>query len=345
MFFNQPLMAFEVPKHDGKLGKLISFLKVNSPAVGVMAFKKMEQGDYYLVRVTELTGNDQKGMTLSFPGKVTDAYEVNGQEQKSGDANFSNGKLNFDISHYTIRSFAVKLDASGVSSSKPDQVPVNLTFNQDAFSFDNNRSDGNFTRGMSFPAELIPKEIISEDIHFKMGNTADEEKNVIDCDGQNIALPAGNFNKLYLLASGSTDSKGDFTVDNDTTTLQVQAGVGFVGQFYNRIFACGPVNANSAPDVVSIKAGFTKRDNIAWFASHRHVSYPSRNDPYQYVYIYKYQIDVPKGARNLILPKNRNIKVFAITLASNKNDNVKVLQPLYDYFDGKKDISIRNSKE
>lgn len=338
MFFNQPLLAFETQKHNGKLGKSISFVKISSPAVDVMAFKKMEQGDHYLLRVNELTGNDQKGLTVSFPGKIIDAYEVNGQEQRIGNADFSNGKLNLDITHYTIRSFAVKLESAPVTASIPNQVALDLPFNQDAFSFDNNRSDGNFNRGMSFPAELISKEVISEDIHFKIGNTADEEKNVIDCGGQIITLPAGNFNKLYILASGSNDSKGDFIIDKDTTSLQIQSGIGFIGQFYDRVFVGGNYNAGV---VESIKGPFLKKDNIAWFASHRHISYPSKNDAYQYCYIYKYEINIPRGAKNLTLPQNRNIKVFAITLASNNNDNVKTLQPLSDNFDGASAVPLR----
>jgi alpha-mannosidase len=338
MFFNQPLLAFEAPKHSGKLGKSFSFLKTSSPAVGVMAIKKMEQGYYYLVRVNELNGTDQKGVTVSFPGKITSAYEVNGQEQKLGDANISNGKLNFDLGHYTIRSFAVKLEPASSASSKPVQVAVNIPFNQDAFSFDNNRSDGNFNRGMSFPAELIPSEVVSEDIHFKIGSTADEDKNVIDCGGQTIELPSGNYNKLYILASGLNDNKGDFIVDKDTTSIQVQSGTGFVGQFYNRVFSGTELNV---ANVVNIRGPFTKRDNIAWFTSHRHVSYPSRNDAYQYGYIYKYEISIPAGAKKLTLPTNRNIKVFAVTLALNKNDKVKELQPLYDSFEDSSPVAIR----
>ncbi|MDP4291993.1 MAG: glycoside hydrolase family 38 C-terminal domain-containing protein, partial [Bacteroidota bacterium] len=43
-FLNQPLLAFESPKHEGKWGKETSMLSINNPQVGLMAFKKMEQG-------------------------------------------------------------------------------------------------------------------------------------------------------------------------------------------------------------------------------------------------------------------------------------------------------------
>ena len=52
------------------------------------------------------------GVSLTFPGKIVDAYEVNGQEKKIGTADFTNGILNFDMTGFLIRSFAVKFDRS-----------------------------------------------------------------------------------------------------------------------------------------------------------------------------------------------------------------------------------------
>lgn len=338
LFFNQPLVAFEVPRHAGTLGKSSSFLKTSSPAVGVMAFKKMEEGGYYLVRVTELTGNDQKDMNISFLGKVVDAYEVNGQEQRVGDASFANGKLNFDLSHYTIKSFAVKLEAPARPMAKPEQATVALTYNQDAFSFDNNRADGRYERGSSFPAELVPAEIVSESIRFKIGPTEDEQNNVISCQAQEIALPQGNYNKLYILASASGSAEGNIEIDGQAYPIKVQGGNGFVGQFYNRRLT------QDQRTVTAIEDPFTKRDNIAWFASHRHIAYPSLNEAYQYCYIYKYAINIPAGAKKITLPDNQKIIVFSMTVANDKSDDGKVLQPLYDYFDGAKHLELREDK-
>jgi alpha-mannosidase len=337
MFFNKPLLAVESPAHEGKLGKEVSLVKINSPEVGLMAFKKMEQGDYYILRVNELFGQDAKGIQLSFPGKISDAYEVNGQEQKIGAADFSDGKLNFDITHYTIRSFAVKLQSPSSPLTKPSVTELDLPYNQDIMSFDDNRSDidAGLGRGYGIPAELVPNEVISEDIRFKMGKTADREKNVVACKGQKINLPEGNNNKLYILASASNDSPCQFIIDGKEYKLNIQSGTGYVGQFYNRVFA---------PDketVTSIESPFTKRDNIAWFASHCHVAYPTRNDAYKYCYMFKYEITIPKGAKSLTLPSNQNIRIFAISVANNDNDDLNVLQPLYDDFKDNKPSKLR----
>ena len=106
-FFNQPLMAFEASKHKGNIGKTFSLMSVNSPSVGVMAIKKMEDSGYYLVRIKEVKGKDHKIASLNFASEIEDAYEVNGQEKKIGDARFSQRNLTFDLGHYTIKSFAV----------------------------------------------------------------------------------------------------------------------------------------------------------------------------------------------------------------------------------------------
>jgi alpha-mannosidase len=156
------------------------------------------------------------------------------------------------------------------------------------------------------------------------------------CRGQKIDLPGGNYNKLYLLASASDDLQAIFNLDdNKPVTLSIQAGTGYIGQFYNRTFAL------DKETVTSIASPFTKRDNIAWFASHRHIAYPSKNDAYQYCYICKYEIDLPAGTKSITFPENQNIRIFAATVAESVNDAVKLLQPLYDDFKDNKPFSLR----
>ncbi len=335
-FFNQPLMAFEVSKHQG-INKEVSFLSVSTPQTGVMAFKKAEQGDTYIVRVNELEGKDLKGAEISFAGKIADAWEVNGQEQKIGPADFSGNKLKFGLTHYTIRSFAVKLVPAS-SLSKAEQQPVSLPYNKDVMSFDQNRDDGDFAWHNSIPAELVPDVITSEGIQFKMGSRDDRAENAVACKGQKIDLPEG-YTKLYILAAANNDTEGDFMVGGQVFPLKVQGWTGYVGQFYNREFAKDGVT------VTAIDSPFSKQDNIAWFASHRHQAYPSKNLAYDYSYLYKYEIDLPSGTDNsIVLPDNDRIKVLAITVAKGAADDVKPLQPLYDDFKDSPEVALRQGK-
>lgn len=322
-FFNQAMLAFEVSKHEGKYGKEISLLTNSNPAIGVMAVKKAEDGDYYIVRVTELMGKDQQKASLKFIGNIEDAYEVNGQEQKIGTINFLKNMLDFDLSHYTIRSFAIKLSPSKVETEAIQQQTVSLPYNQDVFSYDNNRDDGDF---YSIPAELVPDEISSEDIHFKMGSRTDEANNAVACKGQEIELPAEEYTHLYILAATAKDTQGDFIINDKSYPLNIQKWTGFVGQYYNREFALDGVT------VTAVDKPYSKQDNIAWFASHIHQAYPSMNKAYQYSYLYKYEIRLPAGAKMVKLPNNDQIKILAMTVAKNHGEGAKPLQPLYDDF-------------
>jgi alpha-mannosidase len=334
-FFNQPLMAFEAPKHKGSLGKKVSFLGINTPQVGLLAFKKMEQGDYYIIRVNELMGVDSGDVKITLPGKIIDAYEVNGQEQKIGPATFSENTLRTDLTHYSLKTFAVKLKPYDASPGSISQMSIALPFNQDVMSNDKNRIDGSFkidTSGSwppainSMPAEFIPDEIVTEGIVFKMGSLSDEENNAVYCDGQTIDIPSGDYTKLYILTSAEKDTEGVFKIDDSALSLSIQAWDGYIGQFYNRELS------QDMTAVTAIKAPYVKEDSIAWFASHTHWGYPSKNQPYNYCYLYKYEIDLPKGAKKFILPKNNNIKIFSVTVANPVVDTVQPLVPLYDTF-------------
>jgi alpha-mannosidase len=335
-FLNEPLVAFETSKHEGYLGKEISLVKAGSSQLGILAFKKMEEGDYYIVRVNELNGLDAKGVSLTFPARIADAYEVNGQEKKIGTVDFKNNSLNFDITHYTIRSFAIRFQPPTNKLSVPFQVALQLPYNADVITFDDNRWDCNNERGgLSYPAELIPPEIVSEDIRFKMGNTADQQNNAVIANGQVINLPAGDYTKLYLLASADGDTRGDFIVDGLTLSLQIQDWKGYIGQFYNR-------NLNMDDhSLKNIDKPFLKNNNIAWFASHFHKSYPTANIAYQYCYLYKYEINLPAGAKSIKLPVNRRIRILAATLAKNSPEDIDLSLPLFDDFKDSKAVQIR----
>lgn len=331
-FVNKPLVTFETTKHEGTLGKEHAFLNLSSSNVRLMAYKKAEQGDYYIIRVNELCGRNQQGIVLKLSSEIEDAYEVNGQEQKTGAVDFKSGTLNFDISHFAIRSFAVKLKTA---SSVIEQTPIELPYNVDMMTFDRNRADNENARGLSYPAELIPAELISEDIRFKMGDTQDESLNTLACKGQTIYIPSSKYNKIYVLAAATVDSKGIFMLNDKPEEMTVRAWTGFVGQHYNRVFDV------DGETVLDMKEPFVNQDNIAWFASHRHKGYPSANESYQYSYIYKYELNLPDNTTSVTLPNNSKIRIFAITVARQTGDDLQFSNSLYDDFKDNKTFKLR----
>lgn len=332
-YLNEPLLAFESSKHEGICGKSFSMVGLDNPHVGLMALKKMEENDYFLVRVNELAGKDQKHVALTFPSKIADAYEVNGQEKRIGTARVNANSIDFDLSHYTIRSFAVKLEQTATDDLA--QQEVKLAYDTDVMSYDTNRDDGRFSNGQSIPAELVPDTIASEGVRFIVRNKDDEKDNAVSCAGQTIQLPEGSYTKLYLLAAADHDKEAAFAVGDSRTALHIQSWTGRIGEFYNRILS---KDKNS---VVAMELPFAKTANIAWFASHVHDAYPSHNEAYQYCYLYKYEISIPQGAKTITLPDDKDIKIVALTVGKPNSENVTPLQPLYDTFKGNPTFTLR----
>jgi alpha-mannosidase len=339
---NQPLVAFEVSPHDGKLGKAFSLLSVSTPAVDVRALKKAEHCDYIIVRLQELFGQEAKNVSVSLAGTITDAYEVDGQERRIGNARVENGKLVCDMTKYSPRSFAVKMEKANVRLAPPASEIIALDYNVDVMSLDSNYRNGAIEETYTMPADMLPGEIVSEGIAFKIGSGADDRENAVVCNGQTIVLPKGRYNRLYVLAAATRDTGGVFRFGDKEVRLTVQPWTGFVGQYDNRIWdrQFTKMEFKCDAQVIGIKTGYIKRDSIAWFCTHRHQQ-TNGNESYQFSYIFKYAMDVPEGAANVTLPDNNSIKIFAMTLSNNENDATKTATPLYDDFTGRKPVSLR----
>jgi alpha-mannosidase len=194
---------------------------------------------------------------------------------------------------------------------------------------------------------MLPGEIDLNGIHFSLAPNG--QKNAVIARGQSIPLPAGNFNRVYILAAATAgDQNGTFQVDGKVEELKIQDWSGFLGQWDNRLWntrrepapptdATGP---SSGPEAKmhsvtefsgQITPGFIKRTEVAWFSSHRHDA-AGNNEPYSYSYLFAYPIEVPAGAKSLTLPRNEKIRILAITMA-NEPEHVQPAHPLYDNLD------------
>lgn len=323
--FNQPLVAFQAPSHAGELGKSLSFLEVNTNKAFVKAVKYAEDSEEIVIRVVESDGKPQENVAVSFIAPVREAREVNGAEEPVGPADMEDGKLVFDLKPYQPRTFAVKIGYPGTGYAAPSSTPIDLPFNIDVVSTDYNRLDGAFDdSGISLSAELLPERLNCEGVHFKFGAGKPGVNNAVVCEGQTIALPRGQYNKLYILAAASDDTEGTFKVDDMSYNIPVQCFNGFIGQWESRI-----VNGTRVNDIFQLSPAFIKRDKLAWVGTHTHGA-DDTDQLYEFSYIYRYTIDLPNKARSLILPDNPSIKVFAVTAGLNWNDDTKSVKKLYD---------------
>jgi alpha-mannosidase len=338
----QPLLVFRTAPHDGKLGRSFSLLHVNSDDVAVRAVKLAEQGDRIVVRLQELNGTGAKSVELKAANGVTEVVELNGVETELGKVKSDAGALALDFSGYQLRTLGLKLTAPA-KLSPPVSKPVKLPYNLDIFSFNDAKYDGGCDDdGATIPAEMINDTVVSEGIRFQIGPTANGQENAVLCAGQTIALPAGKFNAIYLLAMAvQGDTEGIFTVDGRPTRLSVEDWSGVIGQWDKRVFQ-GEVaeltySVNNPLDHIS--AGFIKRAPLAWFCSHRHQQDGS-DQVYTYSYLFKYRLEAPAGAKTLTLPDNSKIRVVAVSLVQDGNDSTVATLPLYDDFTGRKAIQL-----
>jgi alpha-mannosidase len=361
---NDPLLAFESTKHPGALGRSFSFLHVNNNDIRVMAVKKAEKSDEVIVRMVEMRGKPEPNVRVSFAAPVTAAREVNGQEMPRGEATVTERELATSLGPYEIRSFAVKLAATSTKLAVPTSQPVALKYDLATASEDGAKSASGFdTAGQNLPAEMLPTELNYGGVRFQLGPAWTGNPNAVVARGQTISLPAGKFNRLYLLAaSAEGDQKGSFRVGDHTVDLTIQDWAGYAGQWDNRTWnekrVEVPVPPEPAPgdhsaegerarrfrayvqlhgpivrtemEYTGLEPGFIKPAPVAWFASHRH-SAQGANEPYSYCYLYAYSLDLPAEATTLTLPDNDKIRILAITVAEQAGQ-VRPAQSLYDEF-------------
>jgi alpha-mannosidase len=324
---NDPLLAFESSSHAGLMGREFSFLNVSNPRIRVLALKKAEHGDEIVFRAVELDGKPQENVKITFATQITSAREINGQEQPVGPATLTNGSLVSSFTAYEPRTFAIKLAQSKAKATSIRSEPVSLSYDLATATPDGTHSVSGFDgHGNSLPAEVLPAQITFDDVKFQLASATGA--NAVIAKGQNIALPEGNFKRVYILAaSANGDQKAGFEVGGKQVDLNIEDWSGFIGQWDDRHWSKSGANDDYG-DMTGLTPGFIKRADLAWYCSHHHNS-AGENVPYSYSYLFAYAVDLPPGAMSIKLPANENIRIFAMSV-SDGSPTVHPAQPLYD---------------
>ena len=323
---NRRLVAFQAPPHDGALGKSFSFAQIGGRAVALRAQKKSESGESYVIRLQNLGGSPLKNIAVGLGGGIAKASELNGAEKFLRDIPVGkDGRLHLDFAAFEPRTISVELAKAKAGLDRPLSVPVELPFNLDTTGADKARGNTGLNGGSAIPAELFPREIVAENIVFRMGDAGGDVENALVCNGQEIALPEGGFNRVHLLAhavGGPVDAA--FSVDGKEHRIVIQDYSEHIGQWDSRV-----VGGIAVDDVGKIAPGYIKRDHVAWVATHRHDS-EGGNIPYVYTYLFKYDVPIPAGAKTIKLPDDGRIRIFAVSAADNGNALTRPAQLLYE---------------
>jgi alpha-mannosidase len=343
---NQPPIAFQTEAHAGELGPMFSIVSAsdNYGQVAVRAVKKAEDSDEIVLRLQELDGRPvTTNIKFGVPSKA--AREINAAEENAtGPLSFTPDGLRITLKPYQPRTIALRLQTKPARPSF-DAAPLALPFNLDGISTDANRADGDFDgKKQTVAGELLPLQLMLDGIPFKFGSTASCALNVLAPKGDTIPIPPGAYNRVYLLAAAVG---GDVTAMIDVGAkaprqITVRDWQGPIGQWDSRlkeprqsrevsvapmtrgqswtaeaiqndlVVSYDPATGNVS-GIDQIRPGFVKRDEVAWVGTHRHG--PDGNQPYIASYIFAYVIDLPPGAREVRLPNDPRLRIFAMTAA------------------------------
>jgi alpha-mannosidase len=197
---------------------------------------------------------------------------------------------------------------------------------------DGQHAEGGFDgKGDALPAEMLPESIRFNDVQFKLAAAKTGTPDAITAKGQTIDLPAGQFNRVYLLAaSADGDQQASFNVGEKQVELDIQDWGGFIGQWDDRQWTGSNLDVDHANygQMTGLKQGYIKRANLAWYCDHHHDP-EGKNATYAYSYLFGYGIDLPPGAKSIKLPQNEKIRILAISVAE-ENPQTRAAQPLYD---------------
>jgi alpha-mannosidase len=178
---------------------------------------------------------------------------------------------------------------------------------------------------------MLPQEISFNDVRFQLAPAKTGAPNAVIAKGQTINLPAGRFNRVYVLAaSANGDQRATFDVGGKPVVLNIPDWGGYIGQWDDRQWTGTNLDVDHAKygEMTGLNQGYIKRANLAWYCSHHHDT-DGKNVTYRYSYLFGYPIDLPPGTKSIKLPQNDKIRILAISVAE-ESPSVKPAQPLYD---------------
>ena len=295
---NDPLIAFEAPKHAGALGREFSLLKVSNPRIRVLALKKAEQSDEIIVRLVELDGKPQPDVR----SLVRRADHRRARSQRAGAAGRNGDRERRRSGHFVLRVSAAHVRRSaGCAPAKVAavrSVPVALHYDLATASNDGTQSRSGFDgKGNALPAEMLPAQITFNDVQFQLAPAKTGAPNAVVAKGQTIDLPAGHHNRVYVLAaSADGDQKATFKVGNQKSNLNIQDWGGFIGQWDDRQWSSNDTSARRLRRHDRPQAGLhqARRSGVVLLASSQR---RGRECPLRYSYLFAYPIDLPAGAK------------------------------------------------
>ena len=330
---NQPPQVYLAPSTAGALGRRVSFLQIDSEQVGLQAMKQAEDRDTTILRVCELWGRPTGDVSISLDtqlaGPLTAAWETDGRERRLCELDVADGRLAFHMAPFEIKTFEIVGQRSAVQAAAPAWTALDLPYDIQAFTGDDERVRGELPGGRSYPRELVPAQVMCGAVPLQFHVQGD--KNAVACQGQTIALPANaTYDELLLLAAADEDTEVTLFLDQTACPVHVQAGEGFIGLWDRRVWD-RPMDKQRdyiwRAKVTGLEPGYIKRDRVGWYATHMHTR--GGNEPYAYGYVFLYAVPVAPGTQQLRLPARPDVRILSAALTRGRAA-MQPAAPLYD---------------
>ncbi|NLA77613.1 MAG: hypothetical protein GX851_07305, partial [Clostridiales bacterium] len=226
--------------------------------------------------------------------KLISAHEANARELIIGDAALEGDALVFDLEPYAVKTFLLK--CSRCKTSTDTQTAVPLPYNLRISSRQGENITGALKDGLCVPEELIPGCVESGETVFTVKK---EGKNAVRCEGQIIDLPPGAARISLLAASGKGDSTAVFTLGSHEIKKTVP----------DMLEAFAKWDMLAAGETGYVKCGIP-----ALVFTHMHGE--NGDEIGRQCMFFNIELDVPNGARALVLPDDNEIFVLSASFAS-----------------------------
>jgi len=313
--FTKPMNIFKLDKHEGKLNKDLCLFNISNNNARVMCFKKALNNNKYILRVVDYNGNSLKDIKVYFIKNIKSLVQVRGDEEPIKKLSFDKNSFIFDLDNHEIKSFMIEFIDQEI---KEESKFVNLPYDKCGITSNENRINATLKNKISIPKELIKSDILySKSIGYKLKL---DGYNALEFNDQTIKLDK-NYKYAYLLLMNQ--GKDEEVLINNKKV--------FIQNSFERL-GCW--------DLYGLKEyGYVKKIPQAFTFTHYH-----KNDKDQILedlYLYSVKIEIDSDV--LLLNKNNNLSLFALTY-SNFDYDIECQDKLIDERE-KKPFDYKLTKE
>jgi len=317
---NQPLLPFHTARHEGYLGRQLSLFDCSKDNVAIRTLKGAEDRDAIIVRLQELDGNSSSRTRIGAVRPCVSIVEVDGQERPLAEIEPSDGALVVDLSAHAIRAFALEFEDIEPAPRSRSNRFLSLDFDCVATTEQGESSTLGFDgKGRSYPAELFPPTIEIAGVEFRLGGAGRKTPNAMACRGQTMKIPAHSGESLHLLVASVDGYRlARFETAEGPECIDVPPFSGHLGRW--------PLTSVRA-EADSISNAIIK-NRVAWIGTHSHGP-KGEDEPYVFCYLFHFSMALDPGCREIELPDDPSIRIFALSLSSSPISLTKPASNLY----------------